>query len=239
MILIVASLVASFVAAITIFVMLIHLREVRFRRYDMERSRADIDIVRKSLEEQIYRLTDRLTSTDRKWQDVNHLLVAGQQTKSKSEPEYDTKKVPKLEFLVRSGINAIDLTVDRTFVFVLIPFHPDFDPLYAVIKDACQKVGLVCQRGDEEHIAVGSLLSHILKLIVKARVVIAVVDGRNPNVFYELGVAHSLSKSVLIVAKSAEDIPFDVRSNQILFYSDNAQLSAKLLPELTKVFVSD
>ncbi len=228
----IALLAATSLVSVLILLLV---RESRNRDYDDARRRAELDVMRKSFEEQIYRLTERLTSTDARWRDVNHLLIAGQQI---GVNELNTKQVPRLEFLKRAGLDDSDFVVDRKLVFVLTPFHPDFQQLYDSVNGVCRAVGLTCMRGDEEHVS-GVLLAHILKLIVRARLIIAIVDGRNPNVFYELGVAHSLNKPVLIVAKSHEDVPFDVRNTRIIFYTNVEQLSSLLTTELTKTLVAD
>ncbi len=47
---------------------------------------------------------------------------------------------------------------------------------------------------------------------------LADVTGKNPNVFYELGLAHALGKPVVIVTKSMEDVPFDLRALRVIQY---------------------
>ena len=57
---------------------------------------------------------------------------------------------------------------------------------------------------------------------------IANISGRNPNVFYELGLAHALGKPVIIVSESLSDIPFDINSSRILAFDDEKDLETKL-----------
>lgn len=221
-------------AATLIFTLLTWLRASSQKRYDERLQRVELEAIRRSLEDQIYKLTDRLTASDKRWQDVNHLLINAQGISGPTK----IGSAPRLDFLRRAGLGDDDYELDRRLVFVLIPFHRDFQMVYETIREACQRVGLLCLRGDEEYLR-GDILAHILKMIVKARLILAVVDGRNPNVFYELGIAHTLDKTVVILAKSPGDVPFDVRSNRIIFYSDLSTLSAKLGPELTKAIVAE
>lgn len=67
--------------------------------------------------------------------------------------------------------------------------------------------------------------------------IVANIDGRNPNVFYELGIAHALGKEVILIAKSVEEVPFDIRSNKLIIYKDIQELSASLKKELTRSLV--
>ncbi|MOA36985.1 hypothetical protein D3C78_1585460 [compost metagenome] len=73
-----------------------------------------------------------------------------------------------------------------------------------------------------------NILAHIAEQIAKSRLVIANISGRNPNVFYELGLAHALGKPVIIVSESLSDIPFDINSSRILAFDDEKDLEVKL-----------
>ncbi len=47
--------------------------------------------------------------------------------------------------------------------------------------------------------------------------------GRNPNVFYEIGIAHTLGREVILITQSDNDIPFDLRHLRYVRYLNNAQ----------------
>jgi hypothetical protein len=53
--------------------------------------------------------------------------------------------------------------------------------------------------------------------------VIADLSSRNPNVFYETGIAHALGREVVQIAQSIEDIPFDLRAIRSLTYLNNGE----------------
>jgi hypothetical protein len=102
-------------------------------------------------------------------------------------------------------------TIPRPFVFVLMPFDREFDDTYELaIKPACDAAGAYAERVDEQIFA-GSILDRIYNQIAKADVVVADLTGRNPNVFYETGYAHALGKTTLLLTRSTEDIPFDLK----------------------------
>lgn len=207
-------------------------RERKDRRYDEDRRRAEIEMLRESLEKRIYDLTDRLVSKEERWRDINHLLIESKGVNrefSSAEHRVQTNK-----FLEASGLEKEDFEVQSDLVFVLTPFNEKFESEYEQIAKICSDVGLRCARGDEEHIR-GDILSHILKNIVKARVVVANINGRNPNVFYELGIAHALDKPTLIVSRTIDDIPFDLRSRQLVVYSKDNEFSEQLSKALLRV----
>ena len=47
---------------------------------------------------------------------------------------------------------------------------------------------------------------------------VADLTGRNPNVFYELGLAHAAMKPVVFTAANIEDVPFDLRHLRVILY---------------------
>lgn len=55
----------------------------------------------------------------------------------------------------------------------------------------------------------------------QARIVIADITGRNANVFYELGLAHTVGKDVLLLTQAVSDIPFDLNRFRHIVYADN------------------
>jgi hypothetical protein len=102
-------------------------------------------------------------------------------------------------------------TKPKPFVFVLMPFSDEFHDLYhAGIKPACKDADAYCERVDEQ-LFEGTILERIYNQIAKADVVVAELTGKNPNVFYETGYAHALGKKVVLLTKSAADIPFDMQ----------------------------
>ena len=121
-------------------------------------------------------------------------------------------------------------------MFVLTPFHPRYEKTYDLISNVCNKVGLKCSRGDEQFIR-GGVLSHILKELTSASIVIANIDGRNPNVYYELGIAHALDKDVILISSSVEEVPFDLKSQRLIVWKHPAELEKELNTTLTRILV--
>ncbi|CDQ09413.1 conserved protein of unknown function [Acidithiobacillus ferrivorans] len=125
--------------------------------------------------------------------------------------------------------------IERTLVSAMMPFHPSFTPVYETLQRTAQTVGLRCRRADDiwENPAV---IQDVVSLIDRSRVVICDCSTRNPNVFYEIGIAHALGREVILITQSAEDIPFDLRHLRYVQYLNNgeglAQLAARLLPRL-------
>lgn len=105
--------------------------------------------------------------------------------------------------------------------FVVMPIRPEFDLPLGVITDVCNTLGIKARRADD--IARQDfIMSNILDGIAKSEIVIVDITGNNPNVFYELGIAHSLrTRQAIIIITQDEDVsksPFDIRHWSILQY---------------------
>jgi len=126
-------------------------------------------------------------------------------------------------------------SIDRTLLSAMMPFHPSFNAVYEMLQRTAEKVGLRCCRADDfwEDQAV---IQDIVALIDRSRVVVCDCTGRNPNVFYEIGIAHTLGREVILITQSTEDIPFDLRHLRHVRYLNNGeglvQLSERLQPRL-------
>jgi len=102
--------------------------------------------------------------------------------------------------------------------FVISPFGAPFDEYYEkVFKPAIARADLEPIRGDEVYNA-GAIIDDIFAAIVSARVILCDVTNKNPNVNYELGVAHALRKPTIIVTQSIVDVPFDYRHLRVIVY---------------------
>jgi len=81
----------------------------------------------------------------------------------------------------------------------------------AVIKPAIEGSGFEyeCHRSIATR---GNIVALILQELKESYVVIADLTDQNANVFYELGVRHSLKDRTILIAQKEEDIPFDLRA---------------------------
>jgi hypothetical protein len=125
-------------------------------------------------------------------------------------------------------------TGPKPFVLVLMPFAKEFNDVYTFgIKGAAEDVGAYAERVDEQ-IFEERILDHIFEQIEKADVIVADMSGQNPNVFYEVGYAHALKKTVVLLTSNVNDIPFDLKHHQHIVYSGQiGSLRADLVKRLT------
>ena len=119
--------------------------------------------------------------------------------------------------------------------FVIMPFTPRWSKcVFRTVKKALEEAGITCTRADEQY--GHQILQDIWTGLCEASIVVADVTGRNPNVYYELGVAHVLGRRVILITQDAGDIPFDTRVyRHILYrYSFRASKNSKHMGELAK-----
>jgi hypothetical protein len=103
-------------------------------------------------------------------------------------------------------------------LFVMMPFDPVLKPVYEDhIVSVAQDLGLTLARGDD-FFTTHSIMSDIWAAILLSRAVIADCTGRNPNVFYEIGLAHAVGKPVVLITQSNDDVPFDIRHLRYIQY---------------------
>lgn len=114
-------------------------------------------------------------------------------------------------------------TTEQDECFVIMPFGGYFDGYYEnIYKPAIESAGLICRRADELY-RPSAITNDIWALTKSAKLVLADLSGRNPNVFYELGLAHAIAKPAIMVTHSLDDVPSDLRSLRVLIYDKNRQ----------------
>ena len=106
----------------------------------------------------------------------------------------------------------------KSDIFVVMPFLKNLQPVYDDhIQNTAKKMNLTVSRGDD-FFTTQSIISDIWNAINYCRIVIADCTGRNPNVFYEIGMAHTLGKPVILISQNKDDIPFDIQHIRYLIY---------------------
>ena len=110
--------------------------------------------------------------------------------------------------------------VERDLVAVMMPFDIALNSVCGTIQNACTAVGYRALRADNiwEN---STIIQDIFSLIYRSSIVIVDFTGKNPNVMYETGIAHTLGKLVVPIAQSIEDVPFDMRHHRVLTYLYN------------------
>lgn len=138
--------------------------------------------------------------------------------------------------------------------FVIMPFGKklvdgvefDFDNVYhELIEKSVEELGIECERCDEI-LDSGSIHKKMFRGIFDADVSVVDITSQNPNVFYELGVRHTLQRKVTLVIgrkDNLQKIPFNISGLSILGYdiASNEQLEAnrKLIRDVIQKALDD
>jgi hypothetical protein len=133
----------------------------------------------------------------------------------------------KYLFQRRSG----DMVVDPIFksrdtrvipdtCFVVMPFREDWsDIVFSALRNILSEERVSAVRADD--LFGENVVEDIWSAMLKSGFIIADVTGRNPNVYYELGIAHTLGKRAILLSQNVEDIPFDTRHLRHVIYSNS------------------
>ncbi len=143
---------------------------------------------------------------------------------SRIAERYVNEEIVNLERLRRIvRMNPIfqgrDFLLNEQLVFVLSPFGEPFDNIFADhIKPSIESLGkLKCVRADDIYDN-QSIIEDIWRYSNEAKLLISELTGRNANVFYETGIAHTIGKDVILITQSMDDVPFDLRHLRCIVY---------------------
>jgi hypothetical protein len=120
--------------------------------------------------------------------------------------------------------------------FVLMPFQDDLKEVYSkAIKPACEKVGFTALRADE---LTGPFNIHrdIIQFIFTSDAIVADLTAWNPNVFYEMGVAHAIDNKTIMIIQKGHKLPFDIGNYRCIFYEQSERGLELLAHDLEKYF---
>jgi hypothetical protein len=145
----------------------------------------------------------------------------------------------KPESLKRAARN-LNLDADTDTCFVVMPFSGPIGGYFQSIYDpAIRKAGLRPIRADADIFGTGKIIDQIWSGINSAKVLVAELTTRNPNVFYELGLAHALHKPVVLISSNGDDVPFDLKHIRVIYYDVNDPFwGAKLIDKVAENIVS-
>lgn len=115
--------------------------------------------------------------------------------------------------------NSTDYKLQSNTCFVIMPFSDDLDNTYMVIESVAESMNIVCTRADNISTTSEPILNKICTQISQAYFIIVDITNLNPNVFYELGIAHVLrdAKKVLIIKEVQTPCPSDI--NHLHYYA--------------------
>ncbi len=125
------------------------------------------------------------------------------------------------------------LEVDPRLCFLLMPFSEEWsNDVWKLINNIITGCRMQCRRADEQ--GGRRVIDDIWEGLRHARVVIADLTNKNPNVTYEVGLADVLGKDVIILSQTPDDVPFDFLGARLVTYDNSFSGATKLTDELKK-----
>lgn len=153
-------------------------------------------------------------------------------------PQQDQSNEIRLKPIFKSKISS----VDKNICFVLMPFKESWsDEIFKLIKSSVESLGFQCLRADDLNGQI--IIEDIWIKINQAGFIIADVTGRNPNVMYEVGIAHTVGRPTLLLTQNTKEIPFDFTHLRHIDYkttfSGPKELKRKLKEAIENIYKTD
>jgi hypothetical protein len=127
---------------------------------------------------------------------------------------------------------------EKVDVFVLMPFNPGMEGLYTGhVKPLGEELGVAIRRADDIF-SPAPFMEKVWNGICAAGLVLADCTQKNPNVFYEIGIAHTVGKKIVLITQAEQDIPSDLKHFEYLIYSPGDEQTAQFIHRLRTFLVS-
>jgi hypothetical protein len=171
-----------------------------------------------------------------------HVLDEKYSIKKRIRVEYDKLESTKeRKFFSNKYFREIKIEPKTEFCFVLMPFKDEEFPqnwYSGFLKPFITgEFKIDCFRVDDDFLP-NKIDDKLYTYILRSKFIIAEISTLNPNVMYEVGMAHTLNKDVILLAKeNLNKIPFDIDKFRICKYSDEEDLKdylKKTIPGLIK-----
>ncbi len=112
------------------------------------------------------------------------------------------------------------------------PSKPELQDVKDVVKETFKEFGIYAIRADEIEHSDG-ITERIVEEIKQSEYLFADLSGERPSVYYEIGFAHAIGKTVLLYRKKGTVIHFDLAYRNSPEYENIADLRKKMRTRLT------
>ena len=138
---------------------------------------------------------------------------------------------------------ADNLVIDPKMVFCALPFNDDrLEIFIEIIRPHLETMDLNAIKISDVKSITGNIMENIWTYINKSRFVIVDISDKNPNVFYELGICHTVGKDTIIICDEdsfksdyKSKFPFDISGLNTIVYKNKGAGMIKLKEELGHV----
>ena len=145
---------------------------------------------------------------------------------------------PTLQTFAEQVVSLAEKAIASSNVFVIMSFEqaPHLIDAFNTFTRACKKRDFIAKKIDQHIDAKMNIVPAIFANIKSSAFIIAEVSGAKPNVYYELGYARALGKSVIQTAYKDTILPFDVFDIPTLFWDSQDTLEKRLDEGIGRIF---
>lgn len=133
-------------------------------------------------------------------------------------------------------INRVKIKTCENQCFFAMPFSDTYNNIYDTISLYLEQDKYTCIRVDKNYSASVPIINLILNGIAESQYIIVDISETNANVFYELGITHTIKEfeNVFIIKEKESRTPFDIQHLQYIEYDKNnlKLLATELLSRL-------
>lgn len=123
----------------------------------------------------------------------------------------------------------------RGDLFMLMPFKEELKIVFdTAVKNASTALKLEAARADASSSS-QAIISQVWSGIYHAKVIVADCTLMNPNVLYEIGIAHALGRETVLISQTPQSLPFDIAHLRILAYINTPEGLVRLEEDLKRV----
>ena len=151
--------------------------------------------------------------------DVQQLIVV--------DEDYQMGQCGFATWQTRARFENVQVQKAKPRAFVIMPFASQLDFVHGVIEQTITRYGIDCKRADQIAIS-RPVMEDVKSQIAEADLVIVDFTGKNPNVYYEAGLADAWKKDWIVLAQSTEDLTFDVQHIRCIQYSNTMGANVRL-----------
>ena len=146
---------------------------------------------------------------------------------------YSVGQVGLRTWRTQARFENVKLKAKRPKCFLIMPFTTELSFVHRVIDEVVTAHRINCERADEVYLS-NPVMDDVKQRIAAADLVIVDFTGKNPNVYYEAGLADAGRKDWIVLAQASEDMTFDVRHIRSIRYSNTMGADIRLREDLAK-----
>ena len=149
------------------------------------------------------------------------------------DDSYGAGQVGLRTWRTRARFENVHIKRQTPTCFVIMPFSTELDFVHRVITEEVSSYGIRCIRADEVYMS-RPVMDDVKQMIAAADLVMIDFTGRNPNVYYEAGLADAGRKDWIVLSQSSEDMTFDVRHIRSIRYTNTMGADTRLRNDLSQ-----